>query len=104
MGDSLGHRARPAEGCLGLSRSSPAWRDVESAISGVPRANLQLTGWPTRVAPTRPRGAASVMKLYFLGQSRSFHASCDPVRRARRVPVLSTPSSLGTVPPAHSPF
>ena len=78
--------ARPKDAVWDYRGRAPALADVESAIRGVPRAHLQLTGWPTCVAPTHPRGAASVMKLYFLGQSRSFHASCGPCQARETCP------------------
>ncbi len=83
--------ARPKDAVWDYRGRAPSLVDISRHIDGVPEAHLQLTGWPSCLTPSRRRGAATVMRLYFLGQSRSFHPSCSNCQAQPSCPgVVST--------------
>ena len=61
---------------------------VAQAVKEVPEGMLSLAGWPSCLLSNRPRDAAQVIALYFLGQSRAYHPVCSGCAQRDRCPGL----------------
>ena len=80
--------ARPKDAVWNYTAQAPGLASVAQAIAEVPPDQLTLTGWPSCLAPERPRGAAQVIDLYFRGQTRDFHTACEPCATQQTCPGL----------------
>lgn len=69
--------ARPKDGVWDFEREAPSLADVTAAIAGIPRTGLHMMGWPLCFAPARQQGGATVMSIYFRGQTRTHPSVCD---------------------------
>ena len=69
--------ARPKRGVWDFDLEAPSLIEVDKALMMADPTSLRLTGWPACLLTDLERGAAQVISLYFMGQTRRFGAACS---------------------------
>lgn len=66
---------RPKESLFDYAAEAPTLDAIAAAVEPL---DVSLVGFPSCVAPTKRRGAALVIQLYFRGQTTGFAEACAP--------------------------